>query len=365
MTKQRIAICRYFVFLSLLLPGTSGYAAFSIQRVVSDLNRDGQTETVELIPSEVAGHEDDVEDFAKYSLVVKDHANKILWTSSEKDGFESWSVPPTCSVANDVDGDGKSELMISLSPTDVSPDTFLVFRWDQVTSSFHRKQGDLLIERPYQSGNFVWCDWKKDQDGNYYYPVAQKMEWGGAKDSQTSGPEKEWKEDFSGRGGWIRSIDSFIVPGEVTATVERYSGETVQVGSGHFKATSFGYKLVKWIKPPKSPVDESVVSAGEVVGERPDWIVRYRCVIGPEDMRTSKGQKIETVGGLLGQDRANYHKFKVRHTGDEEDSYFISPERRAIFDRLPVQCDAGALSNLRSEKPVTVTVYKNRVQVTE
>ena len=361
MDKRRIAISRCFMLLSLLLPGTLGFAAFSIQRVVSDLNKDGKTETVELIPSAVAGHEEDGEDFAKYSVVVKDSANKILWTSSEKDGFESFAQNPVCSVANDADGDGKPELMIALPPTDVSPDYFTVFRWDQVTSSFHRKQGGMLVEYPYQSGNFVWCD--SDQEGNYL-PVAHKMEWGGVTTgSGTLDSRKGWQPDYS-RNSWIRSIDTCVIPAEVTATVVRFT-EEVLVGSGHFKATPSGYKLVKWIKPLKSPVDEGVANVGQESGEKQDWVVRYRCVIGQADIRNSKGQKIETVGGLLGQDRANFHKFKVRQTGDEEDSYFISPERRVIFDRLSVQCDAGALSNLRSGKPVTVTVYKDRIQVTE
>lgn len=42
-----------------------------------------------------------------------------------------------------------------------------------------------------------------------------------------------------------------------------------------------------------------------------DWgqIAYYVAYVGPEDMRASSGEPLLNLGGVLQQDRANYHQF--------------------------------------------------------
>lgn len=50
----------------------------------------------------------------------------------------------------------------------------------------------------------------------------------------------------------------------------------------------------------------------------------YTSYISEQDLVNSRGQKINTAGGILQQDRANFHKFKRRDKADSSDGGFFS-----------------------------------------
>jgi hypothetical protein len=93
-----------------------------------------------------------------------------------------------------------------------------------------------------------------------------------------------------------------------------------------------------------------------------DWsqISHYIAYIGPEDMRSSDGQPVTTLGGVLQQDRANYHRFGIRHAEDEGDPVFADPALRA---RIPGMVtagghDRGSLARMaRGGQPFVVNVF--------
>lgn len=58
----------------------------------------------------------------------------------------------------------------------------------------------------------------------------------------------------------------------------------------------------------------------------------YRAEIGPEDFRSSRGTRLTDFGAVLQQDRANVHRFGIRHPGDDIDPVFSDRAQRA---RLP------------------------------
>lgn len=60
----------------------------------------------------------------------------------------------------------------------------------------------------------------------------------------------------------------------------------------------------------------------------------YYAEIGPEDRRNSSGVALSDAGGILQQDRANVHRFGIRHSGDQIDGAFASPDRRATLPDL-------------------------------
>lgn len=67
-------------------------------------------------------------------------------------------------------------------------------------------------------------------------------------------------------------------------------------------------------------------------------IASYGAYIGPEDMWNSSGQPVRNLGGVIQQDRANYHRFGIRHAQDDNDPVFSDPAMRA---RIPEMVAAG------------------------
>lgn len=61
----------------------------------------------------------------------------------------------------------------------------------------------------------------------------------------------------------------------------------------------------------------------------------YYTSIYAEDMRNSRGQPLGDFCAIVQQDRANYHRFGIRHDGDQGDPFFGSREMRA---RIPGSC---------------------------
>lgn len=74
-----------------------------------------------------------------------------------------------------------------------------------------------------------------------------------------------------------------------------------------------------------------------------DWeqIAYYVAYVGPEDMRTSSGKLLQNLGGILQQDRANYHQFGIRHPQDGDDPIFDDRNLRAM---IPDMVSAGGNS---------------------
>lgn len=64
----------------------------------------------------------------------------------------------------------------------------------------------------------------------------------------------------------------------------------------------------------------------------------YVAYIGPEDMRNSSGQPVTSLGGVLQQDRANFHRFGIRHPQDDSDPVFADRGFRAL---IPQMVNAG------------------------
>lgn len=93
-----------------------------------------------------------------------------------------------------------------------------------------------------------------------------------------------------------------------------------------------------------------------------EWnqLAYYFAYIGPEDMRSSTGQPVRTLGGVLQQDRANVHRFGIRHMQDEFDPVFAN---RALRSRIPQMVtaggnDRGSLALMaRNGQPFMVNVF--------
>lgn len=67
-------------------------------------------------------------------------------------------------------------------------------------------------------------------------------------------------------------------------------------------------------------------------------IAYYVAYIGPQDMVNSSGQRITSVGGVIQQDRANFHRFGLRDPIDSGDPIFGD---RAMRAQIPALVAAG------------------------
>ena len=87
----------------------------------------------------------------------------------------------------------------------------------------------------------------------------------------------------------------------------------------------------------------------------------YIAIIGPDDLYNSRGVRLTKPWQILRQDRANFHRFKIRDRGDEWDSFFASKNNRAIMERMVMRGfidrrAAAILVNGRSDA-VLVRIY--------
>ncbi|WP_069301010.1 hypothetical protein [Neptunicoccus sediminis] len=70
------------------------------------------------------------------------------------------------------------------------------------------------------------------------------------------------------------------------------------------------------------------------------FLAAYYANIARVDFYNSRGVPLRDVGAVVQQDRANFHRFGVRQSGDEYDPYFGD---RAMRARIPELVRAGGV----------------------
>lgn len=65
-----------------------------------------------------------------------------------------------------------------------------------------------------------------------------------------------------------------------------------------------------------------------------DLIGSYGAYIGIDDLYNSNGKRLTEPWQILRQDRANYHRFGIRHSGDEWDPFFADANNRAAMEQM-------------------------------
>jgi len=63
-------------------------------------------------------------------------------------------------------------------------------------------------------------------------------------------------------------------------------------------------------------------------------IESYNARLSSADHFNSNGERLTTPAAIIRQDRANFHKFRIRDAEDERDSYFADQGNRAYLERL-------------------------------
>ena len=86
----------------------------------------------------------------------------------------------------------------------------------------------------------------------------------------------------------------------------------------------------------------------------------YVAFIGKEDLFSSSGKRLKTAGAVLQQDRANYHKFGIRHVEDTYDSFFTTAENRAKIPEainLPKDLEKAIVSGYVRPLRIKIWIY--------
>lgn len=95
-------------------------------------------------------------------------------------------------------------------------------------------------------------------------------------------------------------------------------------------------------------------------------IETYFTLIGPEDLYNSSGVRLTDAVQIVRQDRANVHRYGIRHEGDEMDSFFSSLENR---NKLPAMAAKGKMRSdtarliRQGDIYIVVTIYKDRIDI--
>lgn len=83
-----------------------------------------------------------------------------------------------------------------------------------------------------------------------------------------------------------------------------------------------------------SSVAIATITSMSIPARADDVLDEYNAYIGEDDLYNSNGERLREPWQIIRQDRANYHKFKVRQRGDEGDSFFSSADNRAAAERM-------------------------------
>lgn len=83
----------------------------------------------------------------------------------------------------------------------------------------------------------------------------------------------------------------------------------------------------------------------------------YSAFLGAEDLRNSSGVRLSSAPAIIAQDRANYHRFGIRHQGDQSDPWFDSRGHRAAIPEMVEMSRQTADVITRQGAYVYVTVY--------
>jgi hypothetical protein len=105
-----------------------------------------------------------------------------------------------------------------------------------------------------------------------------------------------------------------------------------------------------------SAIAAILLSAGFAVAQDAP-IGTYMALIGPEDLTNSSGARLTDAGAIIAQDRANFHRFGIRHALDESDPWFGSRGHRMAIPTLVVMSPTTAGQIVKQGALIAVTVY--------
>lgn len=93
---------------------------------------------------------------------------------------------------------------------------------------------------------------------------------------------------------------------------------------------------------------------------------QYDAFLGSADHFNSRGARLTEPWQIIRQDRANFHRFNVRDSGDQGDAFFASAANRARMEQLirNGRIDPGAANHIINGNVwIRVEIFENAVNV--
>ena len=63
-------------------------------------------------------------------------------------------------------------------------------------------------------------------------------------------------------------------------------------------------------------------------------VASYQAHLSAQDHFSSTGSRLSNAAGIIRQDRANFHKFGLRDSQDEDDDFFSNPSNREALEQM-------------------------------
>lgn len=107
-----------------------------------------------------------------------------------------------------------------------------------------------------------------------------------------------------------------------------------------------------------------LLAPGAAVAQTPR--ASYVARLSWQDHHASDGVRLDTVAGIIRQDRANFHRFGRRDPEDESDPVFGSTANRGTLERMLLRGSVTARARqaiLRGEPLISVQIFADRVVV--
>ncbi|QDZ03056.1 hypothetical protein FQ775_23305 [Nitratireductor mangrovi] len=114
-------------------------------------------------------------------------------------------------------------------------------------------------------------------------------------------------------------------------------------------------------------VTAAVLASGALPAGADEYFGSYVARLSPDDHRASDNYPLDNAAQVVRQDRANYHKFGVVDSEDDDDPWFGTAEARAQMQRMlerPGAIDGPTRQAIMNGTPlVEVQVYSRSLRV--
>ena len=104
------------------------------------------------------------------------------------------------------------------------------------------------------------------------------------------------------------------------------------------------------------------MSMAAVPASAAELIASYNAWLSRADHYNSQGQRLTSAAAIIRQDRANFHKYGIQDSGDENDSYFDNVNNRALLEQLlnDGTSDPGVLRQIvNNNVMIHVDIYRS------
>ena len=118
--------------------------------------------------------------------------------------------------------------------------------------------------------------------------------------------------------------------------------------------------LLIWLRRHGAAVAIALAGCSHPAAAQSALLESYTAFIGRDDLYNSSGVRLTQPWAIVRQDRANYNTFGIRQSGDEPDTFFLSPRNRQKLEDMLASGSisrAAASAIVRGNVLIRVDIY--------